>query len=55
MLFVIALLDANAIAIEIGPILPRYIVAIMISLPHTLRDEVRFLVRPTVAVALTVS
>ena len=48
-------MDWNAIASEIGPIRPRYIVAIIIILPIILNDEVRFLDKPTVAVALTVS
>ena len=40
---------------EIGPTLPRYMAAIMMSFPHTFRRGVRPLVSPTVAVALTVS
>ena len=48
-------LPLNAIAREIGPTLPKYIVLIMIIFPKRLRDEVRFLESPTVAVALTVS
>ena len=40
---------------EIGPTLPKYIVIMMIHLPIVFRLGVRFLVRPTVAVALTVS
>ena len=48
-------LTLNAIAREIGPTLPRYIVKIIMIFPKVLRRGVRFLVRPTVAVALTVS
>ena len=44
---------ANAIISEMGPTRPRYIVAVMISLPRSLRLGVKFRVRPTVAVALT--
>ena len=51
----LAFFTLKARAREIGPTLPRYIVAIIISLPHRLSEGVRFLVRPTVAVALTVS
>ena len=40
---------------EMGPTLPRYMVTIMIALPHRFSVGVRFLVSPTVAVALTVS
>ena len=43
------------IANEIGPILPKYIVAAIISFPHRLREGVKLRDRPTVAVALTVS
>lgn len=38
-----------------GPTLPRYIVAIIMSLPDTLRLAVKLLESPTVAVALTTS
>lgn len=38
-----------------GPILPRYIVAAIIILPKVSSKGVKFLVSPTVAVALTVS
>ena len=55
MLLVIALFDAKAIAMDIGPILPRYIVPIIISLPHIFKVGVSARVSPTVAVALTVS
>jgi hypothetical protein len=55
MLFNDSLLYEKAIARDIGPILPRYIVQIIISLPHKFKKGVRFLVSPTVAVALTVS
>lgn len=55
MIFLFTFLKLKAIAREIGPILPKYIVAIIISLPTLLRLAVKFLVSPTVAVALTVS
>ena len=42
-------------ASDIGPTLPRYMVAIIINLPMPPSDAVRFLVSPTVAAALTVS
>ena len=45
----------KATASDIGPILPRYIVAMMINLPYRLSMGVRSRVNPTVAVALTVS
>ena len=45
----------KASASEIGPIRPIYIVKIIITLPQRPSVGVRFLVRPTVAVALTVS
>ena len=45
----------KAIASDIGPTLPKYIVAMIIILPMLPSEEVRFLVSPTVAVALTVS
>ena len=45
----------KAMAKEIGPTLPMYIVAIIIILETVLRLAVRFLDKPTVAVALTVS
>ena len=38
-----------------GPIRPKYIVKIIISLPKLFRLAVKFLDRPTVAVALTAS
>lgn len=38
-----------------GPTLPRYMVTIIISFPQRFSMEVRFLLNPTVAVALTVS
>ena len=38
-----------------GPTLPKYIVTIMMSFPNMLSVAVKFLERPTVAVALTVS
>ena len=49
------LFDLNAIASEIGPTLPKYIVIIIIILPNKFKELVKFLERPTVAVALTVS
>jgi hypothetical protein len=52
---VFCFLKLRATAREIGPTLPKYIVAVIINLPTALRLEVRFLERPTVAVALTVS
>ena len=45
----------NAIANEIGLILPRYMVTMIMIFPIPFRPEVRFLVSPTVAVALAVS
>ena len=45
----------SAMAIEIGPTRPKYIAAQMISLPAVGRLAVRLRLRPTVAVALTVS
>ena len=45
----------SATAREMGPILPRYMVKIIISFPAMLNKGVRFLESPTVAVALTVS
>ena len=45
----------RAIANDIGPTLPKYIVTIMISFPNVLSVAVKLLERPTVAVALTVS
>ena len=38
-----------------GPTLPKYIVTMIINFPNVLSVAVRFLERPTVAVALTVS
>ena len=55
-LFVISFfLELNASASEIGPILPKNIVDIIIILPQIFKKAVKFLVSPTVAVALTVS
>ena len=54
-IFILSFFIWKDIAKEIGPIRPRYIVAVMISLPQTLSADVKFLVKPTVAVALTVS
>ena len=54
-MFFFFLLRLKAISSEMGPTLPRYIVVIMIILPHIFREGVKFLVSPTVAVALTVS
>ena len=45
----------SAIKSEIGPTLPKYIVIITTIFPKRLSVDVKFLVRPTVAVALTVS
>lgn len=45
----------SAINNEMGPTLPRYIVAIITIFPNKLRVDVKFLVNHTVAVALTVS
>ena len=45
----------RAMAKEMGPTLPKYIVTIMMNFPTVLSDEVRFLESPTVAVALPVS
>ena len=45
----------NAIAHEIGPTLPKYIVMIIIIFPNTFKDVVKFLDKPTVAAALIVS
>jgi hypothetical protein len=53
--FWLSFLHPNATASEIGPTLPKYIVAIIIRFPKISRVAVRFLESPTVAVALTVS
>ena len=45
----------NAINSEIGPTLPKYMVPVMTCFPHAFYDAVKFLDKPTVAVALTVS
>ena len=45
----------KAIANDIGPILPKYIVNIIIIFPILFKDTVKFLESPTVAVALAVS
>ena len=45
----------NATTRDMGPTLPRYMVTIIISFPQRFSMEVRFLLNPTVAVALTVS
>ena len=45
----------NATAKDIGPTRPKYIVAIIMHLPKVFKKGVRFLDKPTVAVALTVS
>ena len=45
----------SATASEIGPTLPKYIVTMITSFPNVLSVAVKFLERPTVAVALTVS
>ena len=45
----------SAINSEIGPTLPKYMVPIITNFPKKLSVDVKFLVRPTVAVALTVS
>ena len=45
----------SAINSEIGPTLPKYMVTIITNFPRELSVDVKFLVRPTVAVALTVS
>ena len=45
----------NAMTKDIGPTLPKYIVTIIIIFPHTFSIGVKFLVSPTVAVALAVS
>ena len=42
-------------AIEIGPILPRYMQTIMISRPMVFRFDVRSMERPTVARLLITS
>ena len=55
MIFGFAFFRLNAMAKEIGPTRPKYMVAIIINLPNVFKEPVRFLVRPTVAVALTVS
>lgn len=54
-IFFFSFVVLNAITSDIGPTRPRYIVTIIISFPHILSIGVKFLVRPTVAVALTVS
>ena len=55
MMFWLFVLLPRAIANEIGPILPKYIVNIIMILPKSVRLDVRFLERPTVAEALKVS
>ena len=55
MIFLFSLLVLNASNKEIGPTRPRYIVVMIIILPHRFKEGVKFLVRPTVAVALMVS
>ena len=55
MIFVLPFFVLNAMKREIGPTLPRYIVMMMTILPHIFNADVRFLLNPTVAVALTVS
>ena len=55
MIFSFSFFVLKAIAREIGPTLPRYMVAIIINFPHIFNPGVRSLVSPTVAVALTVS
>ena len=54
-MFVSSFFDLKATANVIGPTLPKYIVKIMIILPHSFKNGVKFLDKPTVAVALTVS
>jgi len=54
-IFVFVFFNLKATASDMGPTRPRYIFAVMISLHAVLKVEVRFLERPTVAVALTVS
>ena len=55
MTFWLSFLLPSAIASDMGPTLPKYIVALIISFPSVLSVAVKFLERPTVAVALTVS
>ena len=55
MMFVFFLLEFRANAKEMGPTLPRYMVPMMMVFPALFRYGVRSRVRPTVAVALTVS
>ena len=55
LIFFFSLLKLKAMAREIGPTRPKYMVAMIISFPQMFKNGVRFRVRPTVAVALTVS
>ena len=55
MTFWLSFLLPSATASEMGPTLPKYMVTMIISFPTVLSVAVRFLERPTVAVALTVS
>ena len=53
--FWLSFLLPSAMAREIGPTLPKYIVTIIMILPSMFRLDVRLRVSPTVALALTVS
>ena len=55
MIFCLSFLVLKAIAKEIGPILPRYIVIIITTFPQIFSEAVSPLDSPTVAVALIVS
>lgn len=54
-MFRLGFLPPNAMAIDIGPTLPKYMVKIIISFPKRLSAPVRLRESPTVAAALTVS
>ena len=54
-MFDFSFLMLKAIASEIGPILPKYMVMMIMILPQIFKAAVRPLDNPTVAVALTVS
>ncbi len=55
MMFFVSFFVFRAIIREIGPTLPRYMVMMIMILPQRFSSDVRLLVRPTVAAALTVS
>ena len=55
MMFSLCFFIFSETAIEIGPILPKNMVNITIYLPNSFSVAVRFLVKPTVPVALNIS